>query len=110
MKNAKLKFFLNTFAKNGYMKKVPHTYVIIFSIIIISAILTMIIPAGEFERQSINMPDGSTRSVVVEDSFHFVDQSPQLWEIFTSFAKGFQSQSHIIIFILLIGGAFIPPS
>ena len=106
MKNAKLKIFLNTFAKNGYMKKVPHTYVIIFSIIIISAILTMIIPAGEFERQSINMPDGSTRSVVVEDSFHFVDQSPQLWEIFTSFAKGFQSQSHIIIFILLIGGAF----
>ncbi len=88
------------------MKKVPHTYVIIFSIIIISAILTLIIPAGEFARTQVAMPDGGTREVVIPDSFTYVDQSPQLWEIFTSFGKGFASQSHIIIFILLIGGAF----
>ncbi|MDL2238573.1 AbgT family transporter [Bacteroidales bacterium OttesenSCG-928-K22] len=88
------------------MKKVPHTYVIIFFIIIICSLLTLIIPAGEFNRQTAVMSDGSTREVVDPDSFHYVEQSPQLWEIFTSFAKGFVSQAPIIIFILLIGGAF----
>ncbi|MDR2085045.1 MAG: AbgT family transporter [Bacteroidales bacterium] len=88
------------------MKKVPHTYVIIFFIIVICTILTLIIPAGEFNRQKIEMPDGTLREVIDPDSFHYVEQSPQLWEVFTSFSKGFEAQSHIIIFILLIGGAF----
>lgn len=88
------------------MKKVPHTYVIIFTIIVICSLLTLIIPAGEFDRQSVSMPDGTTREVVIPDSFHYTDRSPQLWDVFTSFFKGFTSQSGIIIFILLIGGAF----
>ena len=88
------------------MKKVPHTYVIIFAIVVVCALLTLIIPAGEFDRQTISMADGSSREVVVPESFHYVDQSPQLWEVFTSFSKGFVNQAHIIIFILLIGGAF----
>lgn len=87
-------------------KKVPHTYVIIFGIIIICAILTLIIPAGEFDKQTIVMPDGNSREVVDPESFHYEEQSPQLWEIFTSFFKGFTDKSEIIIFILLIGGAF----
>ena len=32
------------------LKKVPHTYTIVFSIIIICAILTWIIPGGEYAR------------------------------------------------------------
>lgn len=88
------------------MKKVPHTYVIIFFLVVISALLTYIIPAGEFSRQSVPMPDGGTREVVIENSYHHVEQSPQFWSIFTSFANGFSQQSEIIIFILLIGGAF----
>lgn len=88
------------------MKKVPHTYVIIFFIIILCSLLTLIIPAGEFDRQQVTMSDGSTRELVLPDSFHYTDKNPQLWEIFTSFYEGFVAQSHIIIFILLIGGAF----
>lgn len=94
------------FCKKNNMKKVPHTYVIIFFLVVISALLTYIIPAGEFSRQSVPMPDGGTREVVIENSYHHVEQSPQFWSIFTSFAKGFSQQSEIIIFILLIGGAF----
>ena len=88
------------------MKKVPHTYVIIFSIIIVCSLLTFIIPAGQFDRQQIKMSDGTTREVVVPGSYHHIEQNPQFWEIFTSFGKGFKAQAHIIIFILLIGGAF----
>lgn len=88
------------------LKKVPHTYVIVFGIILISAILTWIIPAGEFNRTQKVMSDGKEKTVIVEGSFHSVDSEPQTWHIFTSIFNGFVAQSHIIVFILLIGGAF----
>ena len=31
-------------------KKVPHTYVIIFILIVLAAVATWFVPAGEFER------------------------------------------------------------
>ncbi|MBR3946891.1 MAG: hypothetical protein IKJ56_07295, partial [Bacteroidales bacterium] len=46
-------------------KKVPHTYVIVFSIIIIAAILTWIVPAGQFERTTKTLADGSSTTVIV---------------------------------------------
>ena len=88
------------------MKKIPHTYVIIFAVIVLCAILTYIIPAGEFQRQTITTANGNTSNIIDRNSFHHIDQNPQLWSIFTSFAKGFVAQAEIIIFILLIGGAF----
>ena len=51
------------------LKKVPHTYTIVFSIIIICAILTWIIPGGEYARESIDV-NGVERTVIVNDSFH----------------------------------------
>ncbi len=88
------------------LKKVPHTYVIVFSIVVITAIMTWFIPAGSFDRTEKLMPDGSVRQVVIENSFHRIEQSPQTWQIFSAFPKGFINQAEIIIFILLIGGAF----
>ena len=37
------------------LKKVPHTYTIVFSIIIICAILTWIIPGGEYARETVDV-------------------------------------------------------
>ncbi|PLX09722.1 MAG: short-chain fatty acid transporter [Marinilabiliales bacterium] len=88
------------------LKKVPHTYVIIFFIIVISAIFTWIVPAGQFERVDKVLPDGSSKSVIVEGSYHNIDASPQTWHVFSAMFKGFVNQSDIIIFILMIGGAF----
>ena len=51
------------------LKKVPHTYTIVFSIIIICAILTWIIPGGEYARESVDV-NGVERTVIVNDSFH----------------------------------------
>ena len=53
-------------------KKIPHTYVIIFSIIILSAILTWFIPGGEYNRHRINV-NGVERTVIEKGSFHFVE-------------------------------------
>ncbi len=86
-------------------KQIPHTYVIIFYIIILAAILTWIIPGGEFERQT-KIVNGIEQTVIVDNSFHFVESSPQTWQVFAALFKGFVDKSNIIVFILLIGGAF----
>lgn len=85
--------------------KIPHTFTIVLSIIVACAALTWIVPGGEFDRQIVDV-DGHERSVVVEDSYHRVDRQPQTWQIFTSFFKGFERTAPIIVFILMIGGAF----
>ncbi len=86
-------------------KKIPHTYVIVFSIILFAAILTWFIPGGEYERQT-KMVNGIERTVIDKDSFSFVDHEVQTWQVFSAFFKGFEMQAGIIVFILMIGGAF----
>ena len=80
-------------------KKVPHTYVIIFGVILFCALLTWIIPGGQYEEYIDN---NGVKSMV----YHSVDRVPQTWEVFSSFFTGFVDKADIIIFILIIGGAF----
>ncbi|MDD3106956.1 MAG: AbgT family transporter [Bacilli bacterium] len=87
-------------------REIPHTYVIIFLILIASMVLTWIIPSGEFDRTIKVFADGTSREIIVPGSFHFVEQSPQTWQLLSSFFKGFVQRSDIIIFIFLIGGSF----
>lgn len=80
-------------------RQIPHTYVIIFYIILFCAVLTWIIPGGQYV-ESIR-PDGE-KTVVYEP----VEHIPQTWQVFSAFYKGFVDKADIIVFILIIGGAF----
>jgi len=86
-------------------KKIPHTYVIIFYVIIIAAVLTWIIPGGEYDRET-KIFNGTERTVIDKDSFHFVERETQTWQVFSALFTGFKNQSGIIILILMIGGGF----
>lgn len=86
-------------------KKIPHTYVIIFFIIAFAAVLTWVIPGGEFERETV-VSGGVERTVIDKDSFHYIERNAQTWQIFSSLFNGFVRQSGIIILILMIGGGF----
>jgi uncharacterized ion transporter superfamily protein YfcC len=86
-------------------KKVPNTYVIVFAIIAISAIFTWIVPGGEYDRHT-EMVNGVERTVISPDSFHYIDNHPQTWQVFSALFEGFVDKADIIVFILLIGGAF----
>ena len=92
------------------MKKIPHTFTIVFALILFAALLTWIIPGGEFVRETVEVAnaDGSVsqREVVRGDSFHFVESQPQTWQVFSSLFSGFCDKADIIIFILMVGGAF----
>ena len=86
-------------------KKIPHTFTIVFFLILMAAVLTWIVPGGSFSREVIDV-NGSQREVVVNNSFHYVDSNPQTWQIFSSFFNGFVDKADIIVFILMVGGAF----
>lgn len=85
--------------------KIPHTYVIIFSIIVLAAIFTWFIPGGSFDRETITTSSGKSE-VIKANSFQYTESSPQTWQIFSSFYKGFVRSPKIIVFILILGGAF----
>ena len=88
--------------KKKFKFRVPNTYLLIFSLLILIAALTWIIPGGEYERAVI---DG--REVVVQNSFKYVDSNPQgFFDLFISPLKGFVEAALIIGFILIVGGAF----
>ena len=92
------------------MKKIPHTFTIVFALIVLAAVCTWLVPAGEFVRETVTVQnaDGSTsmREVVQSGSFHYVDSHPQTWQVFSSLFNGFVDKADIIIFILMVGGAF----
>lgn len=87
-------------------RPIPHTYVIVFYIIVISAVLTWIVPGGKFERQQLTLESGMTKEVIDSQSFQYVESSPQTWQVFSAIFDGFVDKADIIVFILLIGGAF----
>jgi len=82
--------------------KVPNTFLIIFSLIVLAAILTWIIPAGEF-----NTVEKNGREIVVNGSYHHVDKNPQgIFDVLTAPIDGFVEAALIIGFVLIVGGAF----
>ena len=87
------------------LKKIPNTFVIVFVIIVIAAAFTWIVPGGEYERH-IELVNGVERTVITPNSFHYTENSPQTWQIFSALFEGFVDKSDIIVFILLVGGAF----
>ena len=82
--------------------KVPHTYVILISILIIMTILTHIIPAGQYER--VKEPI-SGKMVVVPGSFQFIDtKAPGFFDIFLSLQKGYVDAANIMFLIIFAYG------
>ncbi|MCG3087727.1 YfcC family protein [Sporosarcina cyprini] len=86
-------------------KKKPlhiNAFVLLFFVVLLSAVLTYIMPAGEYDRVE---KDG--RTLVVPDSFHWAESSPVgFFHAFTSFHEGMVNAAGIIFFVLIIGGSF----
>ena len=82
--------------------RVPHTFALLFGLIVISAAATHWIPAGSFDRV---VRQG--REVVDPASYHRVEASPAgVTEVFLAFPKGLLETARIVFYIFLIGGAF----
>ncbi|MGD6803122.1 putative basic amino acid antiporter YfcC [Rossellomorea aquimaris] len=109
--------------------KVPHTFIIVFFVVILAALLTYMVPKGQFETQEITyMQDGEeqTKTVIDSDSFSYIKdeegnlvrEGTSLFEsgggagllnyVFEGLVSGdkWGSAVGVIAFILIIGGAF----
>lgn len=75
--------------------KIPNTYVIIAFILVLCAVATWFVPGGQY----VKADDGSL-------TFRAVDAVPQTWQVFSAVYHGFVKQAGIIVFILVVGGAF----
>ena len=87
--------------------KVPHVYVIIFTIILLVAVLTWFIPAGGFETQEIEV-NGVTRNVVIPGTFKFYEKNHPATpiDILASLHKGLVGGAEVTMLIFLVNGAF----
>ncbi len=83
--------------------KIPHTLVLLFTMMVLALASTYLLPQGQFERTT----DDHGHSVVVPGSFHTLEQKEMLkpWHIFTVIPRAFEETQGIIFFIFIIGGA-----
>src|SRR5699024_6252736 len=78
----------------------PDAYVIIFSMIVLAAIATYFVPAGSFERDTV---DGVTE--VIPGSYASQESNPaNLLDVFQSVQLGLVETADIILLIFVIGG------
>ncbi len=82
--------------------KLPDTIVLLFSIMVLTAVLTWILGGGEFSYETVN-----GRKMIAPDSYREVQNSPQgIDAILKAPISGFIKAADIIAFILIVGGAF----
>lgn len=83
--------------------RLPHSLVILFIMVIAVALLTYIVPAGEFIR--VKGPTGKT--VIQPGSFHYIDShavSP--WALVLLISEAFIENMDLLLMIMFSGAAF----
>jgi len=84
--------------------KVPHTFALLFFLIVITAIATHFVPAGVYDR----ITDPNTgRTLVNPTTFHYVAASPVgVFQTFIDVYKGLVDAADIIFFIMISYACF----
>lgn len=92
-----------THRKKRFKFEVPHPFAILFAVILLTAISTYLIPAGEYERTTNE--EGQT--LVVEGSYQQIESNPAgFMDIFKAIHAGLTTSAGIVFFIFIVGGAF----
>lgn len=87
--------------KKPWYKSFPHAFLLLFLVIVVCAILSYFVPAGEFKRIEVN-----GRTVVDAGSFHYIKNTPvSFFDIFRAIPNGMIKASSIMFLILIVGGS-----
>lgn len=83
--------------------RVPHTYVIIFSIIILAAVLTHLVPSGAYDRYE----NANGTTVVDPVSYHSVEApAAGIMDVLNAAPSGMKAAAGLIFFVFIVGGTF----
>lgn len=99
--------------KKKFKFALPHVYTLAFVLIIVFAVMTWILPSGQFQRQLIDTPAGE-REVAISGTYKVIEKVSNdgadlrqgLLEILMAPTRGIQAAADVVAFILLIGGTF----
>lgn len=84
-------------------RKLPDTWLVVFFILVVIAILTWIVPSGSFDYETIDI-DGTARKVAIAGSYHEISKSEVsatgLLGLFASLYEGCVSAADIIFVIM----------
>lgn len=87
--------------------KMPHVYVLLFALIFFAALLTYILPAGEFERVEVEVGPNWTKQVLVPGSYHQVEASPvNAFEGLISIYRGLVDAAEVVFLSFLAYASF----
>lgn len=81
--------------------KMMNSFALLFFIITLMALLTYLIPAGQFDR----IENAAGRLEVVPGSYHFLEKTPaSLFDVFLAIPEGIISAAGMVVCTLMIGG------
>ena len=81
--------------------RMPHVYLILFTLLVIVTVLTYIIPAGTYDFVEVN-----GKNVIDAETFHYIEQTPVgLWDMILAIPQACVNNAMIIMCVFLISGA-----
>lgn len=84
--------------------KAPDAIVLICILLIVSALLTYILPTGAFD---MVVDPNTGREIADANSYHSIENNPiSLWGVLKAIPQGMDEAASIINFLLIIGGVF----
>jgi uncharacterized ion transporter superfamily protein YfcC len=84
--------------------RLPHPLVLLVFCVALAAVLTWVLPAGEYDRRE---DQDTGRKVVVAGTYHAVPASPaDAFGALVAIPKGMEDAGSIIFYVFLVGGAF----
>lgn len=87
--------------KHSKSGQFPNVFVLVFVLACLAAILTWVLPTGQYEHQTV---DGI--STVIPNTYHAVPGNPQgPGQLLRAFVQGFRVQISLIMFIFVLGSA-----
>jgi len=90
--------------ENAEPRRFPHPLTLLVACVAIAALLTWLLPAGEFERRA---DEATGRDIVVAGTYQRVDAAPiDPFEMLMAIPKGIVEGADIIMLVFLMGGAF----
>lgn len=90
----------------------PHSYTLIFILIVLSALLTWVVPSGQFDT-AVETIDGVEKTVIVPGTYQELDKFSAshdyrqgLFSILEAPSNGLVAAAEVVAFVLVLGGAF----
>ena len=82
--------------------RVPHTFVLLFLLVVAAALLTHVVPAGEYRRVVVE-----GRRIVDPATYASVPADPAgIADVFLAYPRGLVTVADLVLYIFIVGGAF----